>query len=419
MTQAQALKILKQGYNAYLTGPAGSGKTFLLNQFIHYLKGWQVVTGVTASTGIAATHLGGITIHSWAGFGIKDAASDGELKELTRRRHLRHRLLGAEVLVIDEVSMLHGRQLDLVDRIARLVRDDDRPFGGLQVILSGDFFQLPPVSGKGEEEASGVYDSQAWKELNLRVCYLDEQHRQEDQGFLNLLKEIRGNMVSLRSWDLLKERLGADLKSRVEPVKLYTHNFAVDEYNQKRLDEIDKRPQFYEMRAHGKKHLTEALARGCLAPQLLGLKIGAAVMFVKNNFEAGYVNGTTGKIVDFDEDNWPLVELEDERLLTVTPVAWALEDEGVIQAQITQLPLRLAWAVTVHKSQGMSLEAAEMDLSRAFVPGMGYVALSRVRALSGLKLLGLNEMALKVDQRAVELDKELRALSAAAERALE
>jgi len=413
MTHNQALKILKLGHNVLLTGPAGSGKTFLLNQFIHHLKRSDASVGITASTGIAATHLGGTTIHSWAGFGIKDRASEMELRELLRRPPLRRRLRSADVLIIDEISMLHAGQLDMADRILRLAREANLPFGGIQVVLCGDFFQLPPVSGGGASEATGAYGSKVWPELNLQVCYLEEQHRQDDPELLKILEGIRCNCVSDRSLEILKKRMEAELNAGFEPVKLYTHNFAVDDYNQKRLDEIDKKSHFYEMKAHGKKNLSDALKRGCLAPELLELKKGASVMFVKNNFEAGYVNGTVGEVIDFDEENFPIVETTAGDHLVVTPVTWVIEDQNVIQAQISQLPLRLAWAVTVHKSQGMSLDAAEIDLSRSFVPGMGYVALSRVRALSGLKLLGLNAMALQVDPRIVELDRELKDLSAA------
>ena len=163
----------------------------------------------------------------------------------------------------------------------------------------------------------------------------------------------------------------------------------------------------------GNALLTESLKKSCLAPETLQLKIGAQVMFVKNNFDAGYVNGTLGEVIDFDMKGLPVVRTFNGDEITVTPVSWEVREESVglvstetsVIASISQLPIRLAWAITIHKSQGMSLDAAEIDLSRAFIPGMGYVALSRVRSLKGLKLMGMNQTALQVNSDVAEIDR--------------
>jgi predicted ATPase len=417
MTQQEALDILKLGHNVYLTGSAGSGKTYLLNQYIKYLKENKIETAVTASTGIAATHMNGITIHSWSGLGIRDTLTEETMNELEERRYLWDRIKKTKVLIIDEVSMLHHFRLDLVDMLVRRFKQDSRPFGGMQVVLCGDFFQLPPVSRQGEREAHFVYHSEAWKTLDPTICYLHEQHRQTDQNHVRILNEIRCNDVSESTYEDLQSRFNKEPENNAEPTRLYTHNIDVDSINAKALGEINDESRVFEMTSHGRPPLVEILKKSCLAPEILHLKIGARVMFVKNNFEGGYVNGTLGKVVGFEIDA-PIVRTTRGRRIKAVPMSWSIEENGKVKAEISQVPLRLAWAITVHKSQGMSLDAVEVDLSKSFERGMGYVALSRVRTLGGLKLLGINDLALKVHEEVLEFDRSLQAFSATAAEAL-
>lgn len=408
MTQSEALEILKMGHNVFLTGPAGSGKTFLLNQYIAYLQQNSVDVGITASTGIAATHMNGMTIHSWCGMGIKDHLTKGEIEAMTAKPYLKRRFAHARVLIIDEISMLHGYRLDLVDYICKAFKQNLQPFGGLQVVMCGDFFQLPPVSRNGGD-ARFVYTSRVWQEMSLKVCYLDEQYRQSDPGFIGVLNEIRTSHISQATIDRLRERHDASMEDDwVTPTRLFTHNSNVDAINAKMLAEIPDKSRTFYMSAEGNEKLLDMSKNGCLAPEELALKIGAVVMFVKNNYQKGYVNGTMGEVVDFAESGYPIVRTYDGKNIEATPEHWMIEEHGQLQADISQVPLRLAWAITVHKSQGMSLDAAELDLRNCFVPGMGYVALSRVRSLSGIRLLGLNKMALQVDPDVLLFDLELQ-----------
>lgn len=409
MKQKEALEILKMGHNVYLTGPAGSGKTHLLNEYVNFLKKKNVEVGVTASTGIAATHMNGMTIHSWAGIGIKDYLDDWELDALTQKKHLAKRFENTKVLIIDEVSMLHHYRLDLIDKVCRAFKRKEFPFGGIQIILSGDFFQLPPIT-KGSDEISFVNKSNIWKNMNLKVCYLDEQHRHECDTLTTLLNNIRQNNTGEDILAPLRTRYRKNIEG-VTPTKLYTHNIDIDSINNKQLDLIDEPNKVYEMATKGKKNLVESLKKSCLAHDVLRLKKGAVVMFVKNNPIKKYVNGTLGKVVGFDVMNLPIVQIKDGRKITVEPESWTIDDEGKIKAELKQIPLRLAWAITIHKSQGMSLDAAEIDLSKSFVEGMGYVALSRIKTLDGLRLMGLNKIALEVNKEVLELDKELLELS--------
>lgn len=408
MKQTEALDILKMGHNAFITGAAGSGKTHLLNQYIHYLKEHGVEIGITASTGIAATHMGGMTIHAWSGLGIRDRLDEYELDLLESRRYLWQRMEHVKVLIIDEVSMLHHFRIDLVDRILRAFKRRDEPFGGIQVVLCGDFFQLPPVSRHGEPKAEFIYKSKVWQELDLRICYLEEQHRQTDRAYLEVLNDIRENSVSDRTLEHLHSRYPDGQTQVSSATKLYSHNIDVDKENDHELAKLPGELFVSQMSGRGKKALVDTLMKGCLAPETLRLKKNARVMFVKNNFEGGYANGTQGTVTVCDEDRI-VVKTIDGRTLPVTPATWMIAEEGEASAEITQFPLRLAWAITVHKSQGMSLDCAEVDLSRAFERGMGYVALSRVRTLDGLILKGLNNIALEVRGEVLAFDKKFRA----------
>ncbi len=408
MKQKDALKTLKEGNNVFITGAAGSGKTFLVEKFIKWARGKDKVVAVTASTGIAATHLNGITVHSWSGIKIHKTLSEKDIKGMMERDYLRNHIIYSDILVIDEISMLHAFQLDLVNEVCKKFRQDVRPFGGLQVVLSGDFFQLPPVvhGGNGSGFEHFAVNSPAWKELDLQVCYLTEQYRHKESQFYNLLNSIRQQSCSPADIELLKSRINAKLYSKIKPVKIYTHKKDVDAINAMELSKIKEKPVTHWMKSKGLAHLENQLQNNCLAPEELILKKGAVVMFVKNKFDQGYINGTMGTVKGFDDDNFPIVKTAEGKTIYARPASWTIEEQGEVLAEITQLPLRLAWAITVHKSQGMSLDLTEIDLSKSFEYGMGYVALSRVRSLDGLRLIGFNKMSLQVDPEVTKLDKQ-------------
>jgi ATP-dependent exoDNAse (exonuclease V) alpha subunit len=410
MKQKTALDILKLGHNVFLTGPAGSGKTYLLKQYIDYLKKNNIGVAVTASTGIAATHMNGQTIHSWSGMGISDVFNEEHYAKLKKRPYHKLKFTNTKVLIIDEISMLHAHQLDIVNSICKKFKEPFSPFGGLQVILCGDFFQLPPVAKYGQETRF-VIESEAWEEMNPKICYLEEQHRQEDRDMLKILNDIRNRSCNQKTLDLIISRQSKAIKNKITPTRLYTHNANVDYINDLELKKIKEESQMFLMTHSGNEHLVGSVIKGCLAPEMLVLKKGAVVMFVKNNFERGYVNGTLGKVTDFDLKGFPIVKTVSGRTIVATPERWAIEDGNDDLAAVTQVPLRLAWAITIHKSQGMTLDAVEMDLSKSFEYGMGYVALSRVRTLDGIKLLGINDMALEVNPKVYALDKILEGLS--------
>ena len=487
MKQATALDILKTGNNVFLTGSAGSGKTYTLNEYIHYLRARRVPVATTASTGIAATHMNGITIHSWSGIGIKDDLSERDLANLSRKKILKDRLRETAVLIIDEISMLHAKQLNAVNQVLKHMRQSDEPFGGIQVVVAGDFFQLPPVGNRGETNREKfAFMSQAWLEAGFKICYLTEQHRQntkDEQQSINLdtiLNQIRGEEgVSAEAIQALQDTFYQNVD--INRTRLFTHNVNVNKINEHELALLNGETVTYNAIAHGDNKLVENLKKSVRASDELTLKVGAKVMFIKNNNELGVSNGTMGELIgfttikplksssdrsanvedtDYDDseeeqkaanvddnesvatventdndleteaednnkplvstDRYPIIKLNDGRKVIAEGEEWVVEDEsGEVLASYTQIPLTLAWAITIHKSQGMTLDAAEIDLSKTFELGQGYVALSRLKSLEGLKLLGMNDLSLRLDPLARGADSRFQVLSLEAQQAFE
>ncbi len=407
MTQSEALDVLKTGANVFLTGEPGAGKTHTLNAYTTYLREHGIDVAVTASTGIAATHIGGMTIHAWSGIGIKDALTPYDLEQITTRERVAKRIAHAKVLVIDEISMLDANVVHMVDQVLRSVRRNREPFGGLQVVLVGDFFQLPPIGRTGEVQFA--FAAPLWHELGLMVCYLHEQFRQSDDSLAGLLSALRSSTVDESTYDILESCKETSFPDGIEPTRLYTHNADVDRMNAERLQALAGEKKIFAMESRGARPLIEGLKKSCLSPENLELKIGAMVMCTKNNFDVGYVNGTLGQIVRYEEKiGYPVIATLGGEELTISPASWSISEGDAVLAEVTQVPLRLAWAITVHKSQGMSLDAADMDLSNAFEYGQGYVALSRVRSLAGLLLRGCNQRALEVHPQVRAHDEEFQ-----------
>ncbi|MDE4454874.1 AAA family ATPase [Psychrobacter sp. DAB_AL62B] len=465
MRQSSALDILKTGQNVFLTGSAGSGKTYTLNQYIDYLRARRVPVAVTASTGIAATHMNGTTIHSWSGIGIKDELSDRDLSNLSRKQFLADRLKDTAVLIIDEISMLHAKQINLVSQVLKHVRKNDKAFGGIQVVVAGDFFQLPPIGSKGESNREKfAFMSEAWLDAKFHICYLSEQHRQVSEaanGGLDLddiLNQIRRQEVTFEAIAALEATYDQDVD--IKRTRLYTHNLNVNKINDKELTALSGEMMRFEATSVGDSKLVETLKKTVRTQDDLTLKVGSKVMFIKNNTELGVSNGTMGELIGFaavkvddskdnsdaliaeDDDStdtvkdnksakekakkgkekpkakqpttqkMPVVRLNSGREVIAEPEEWIIEDEtGDVLASYEQVPLCLAWAITIHKSQGMTLDAAEIDLSRTFELGQGYVALSRLKSLAGLQLLGMNDMSLQLDPLARGADKRFLVLS--------
>lgn len=456
MLQTEALEILKTGANVFLTGVPGAGKTYVINQYIQYLEDKGIYPAITASTGIAATHVGGSTIHSFSGIGIEKNIDDYKIEKIMEREKLVKKIQNTKVLIIDEISMLDAHTLDNVNKVLKNIKDPTKAFGGVQIIFVGDFFQLPPVTRRGEESKFFAFHALAWKEAKPLTCYLEEQFRQSDEVFTKLLLAIRENNIDEyhveiledlkkktfkklglkeekknseefeeESIILLEEKLkekdnkknkrenskdsndleGDDLKYDI--LELHSHNKNVDEINDRKLNLIPEKEFIFKMETFGKFSIVEGLMKSCLSPEILKLKIGAKVIFTKNDLEGKFVNGTMGVVKDLDREAI-VIETKAGKLIEVKKEEWKLEDDGKVKARIMQYPLRLAWAITVHKSQGMSLDEAIISLGETFEYGQGYVALSRVRSLEGLYLKSYNPKSLQVNAAISEFDEKIR-----------
>ena len=379
--------LVDAGENVCLTGPGGTGKSYRTRRMVERDPGRF---SVTASTGIAALNIGGLTLHRWSGMmlGPQNGESDEDYLDhlmADKRFSVRagfDRIRSAETLVIDEVSMLNGRTLDFLDFLARRLRGDARPFGGIQMIVTGDFLQLPPVKKDPRAAYDWAFESRAWKNAGFKVVHLTKIHRQEDAAFIGALSEFRFGRVTGHNARLLRSRVAKFPDANL--TRLFTHNAQVDKWNAYRLGEIDSELNIFDAVLAGPEHQQQFLINNLLTPQRLELKRGARVMFTVNSSEGGFVNGQTGIVTDFSFGR--IIVESESRQFSVEPFTWAYDSRDKRSASFKQFPLRLSYALTIHKSQGLTLDSAYIDVRAAREPGQAYVALSRLRTLTGLHL---------------------------------
>ncbi len=420
MKQTTALNILKSGKNVFITGSAGTGKTYLLNLYTQYLKERRVYPAIVAPTGIAASHLGGQTIHSFFALGIRESIDEGYVEFLMEKKYLKSRFSKLKLLIIDEVSMVSPELFLAMDLVLRGFKGIDAPFGSVQVVISGDFFQLLPVSKQAKEKRF-AWQSPSWKALGLQTCYLQEKFRQNDNRLIDVLDDIRSGNISEKTNKALAARMDVPLSDDTKITQLYTHNADVDRINLAELNKLEGEEKLYVYESKGSVKHIDKIFKSSLVLEELRLKKGALVIFIKNSPDGEYVNGTTGVIQSFSPiDKMPIVITTEGRKVKLEMEDWSLENEsGKVMATVSQVPLRLAWAITIHKSQGMTLDAARIDLSKTFEVGQGYVALSRIKSIEGLSLLGLNPMALRVDPLILHIDDRIKQASMKAQGAIE
>ena len=405
-SQRKAIDIIKQGENVLITGPAGTGKSYLL-QYIKNEFSYKKLH-ITATTGIAAVNVSGTTLHSWACLGIETLPLNEIVKNILSVKGIntRKKIQQAEMLAIDEISMLSSTTFELLDNLLKIVKGNEYPFGGIQLILFGDFFQLPPV-----KNPDFCFESQAWKDAEIRVVELKESFRQQDAEFLKLLNNIRWGERKKEDIALLKERFFAKCESKIiNPTILTTHNAYAEKMNIEFLTRITNREKIFEAEYSGKREKIEFLKKNCIAPEVLYLKIGAQVMMLKNTYaKDGVINGSIGIVVGFSlKKGYPIVEFQNGAEIVISPETWEIEKfdniagQLVVEAEMTQIPLRLAWAMTIHKSQGMTLDCAECDLKDVFTEGQVYVALSRVKNLEGLYIKSFDINNIKASQKVID-----------------
>ena len=389
----------KTDMSLFLTGKAGTGKTTFLREVVRYTKKKCIVL---APTGIAAVNAGAMTIHSFFQFGLGpfvqgviEPKSDFRINKskLELIRHL-------QLLIIDEVSMVRADLMDHIDVELRRIRRNSKPFGGVQLLMIGDLQQLPPIAHGGEDELLRQYyktlyffSSSALKSMKYSCIELKNVYRQTDRHFIDILNHARD--CTLTSQDI------SDLNARYVPgfspkpedgyIRLMTHNRQVDYVNETEMEKLDSKPYTFVAAVTG-----TFPEESYPTADSLTLKKGAQVMFIKNDPERRFINGTLGEVKSIDKNSIAVRLAESGTVIDVEPMEWQNiryqfdeESKEISSKQIgrfKQYPLKAAWAITVHKSQGLTFDKAIIDVHAAFSPGQAYVALSRCRTLDGLVL---------------------------------
>lgn len=408
--QEIALNLLKQGHNVFITGPAGTGKSFLIKSFIAWCKKTSRKVACTSTTGISAVLIGGVTLHSWAGLALAREDKHELAAKIIKKPFYVKRWCNVKALIIDEVSMLTPDFLEKLEYVARIIRKDPRIFGGIQVVTVGDMAQLPPIN------SCFCFEAPLWQELFQHSVFLNENVRQKDQVFQRVLAAIRLGEVNAEVRSVLLSRLGVNIDGDIRPTRLFSHRATVDELNKEELEKLIKNDNLpYTYHAYDKlvsKHdiaaprEAEYLARLDKSVQprkLLELCVGAQVMLVVNvEVAAGLCNGSRGVVIGFVNSR-PMVKFTNGLVIPISEIIVQLiidEDTFVYRYQV---PLILAWAITTHKSQGSTLDCAEVDIgSTIFEAGQAYVALSRVKSLEGLTISAIDFTKIRAHPKAVQ-----------------
>jgi len=407
--QELAINLICAGKSIFLTGNAGTGKTHIINEAIDRLTAQDKLVATTALTGCAALLLGrkAKTLHSWAGIGLGRDSTAVLVAKIKKFKNLATRWKYTDTLIIDEVSMLTPELLEKLNDIAQVLRKNSRPMGGIQCIFVGDFFQLPPVN-KGPEETTFVFESPVWRQCVPTTVELTQIVRQTDPVFHTILNEARAGILSDQSLAILKSRQNLDWKSlEIRPTLLFSRKAAVDQVNATNLKKLKGDRYTYKVKTVTSgdhvidldrpevKFAIDKLDRDAPYIPELTLAVGAQVMLLNNLLqEKGLVNGSRGIVTDFGKtaEAYPIVKFRNGMVLEIGPAEWACDDFETVKRQ--QVPLALAYAVTIHKAQGATLDCALIDIGRStFECGQAYVALSRVKSLESLYIWELEKTA--------------------------
>jgi ATP-dependent DNA helicase PIF1 len=451
--QEQALAAFKNGHNLLLTGPGGSGKTALIKKMVEISKAGGKNIQVCALTGCAAVLLNcqAKTVHSWAGIGLANGPADLVIKRIIANKKKTQNWKKVDILIIDEVSMMSQKNFEILDGIARGVRKDRAhlPFGGIQLVFSGDFYQLPPVSSNASFSPTYDYDdsvassafcfeSPRWESTIAVVVQLKKIFRQTDDVYTTILNRIRVGKLSKSAFDILNRQLNKTMPATFKPTILLPRKKDVEVINMAEMAKLTSNEKKYTLQrvemlpeelaasynssrnssnsnsnsssnsssiSHEQREMEYTyMVNNIMAEKEIILKVGAQVMCIANiDMESTepLVNGSQGVIVDFVSNGLPLVQFTNGYKRIIQYHTWSSETNASIG--VKQIPLIYAWAVTIHKSQGMSLDMAQIDAgSSIFECGQTYVALSRIKSLEGLYLTAFDPQKIKVNKKVQE-----------------
>jgi ATP-dependent DNA helicase PIF1 len=411
--QKNAFISMQKGKNVFLTGPGGSGKSFLLKYFIDYYKNLfedeDSKIYITSTTGLSSILIDGMTINRYSGIGTGEKEIDFYYKKIIKMKNLKKRWLETEVLIIDEISMMDPDIFDKLEILARKIRNIDKPFGGIQIILSGDFLQLPPVKSD-----SFCYESFSWDNVIEETFYFDKIIRQNDGLLQNVLNNIRLGIVNNDVRMLLDSCLNKKLFSNngIIPTLIFSRKKMVSEHNERELNKLIECGEIsykYTSQYEYSKNINESsydFYKDLINSQYsiednLIFSTKTQVMLTVNMQNEGLANGSRGIIIDFYNTN-PIVLFSDGKILEIKPHEFIIDENGFIVKKI-QIPLILSWAITIHKAQGMSLEMVETDIGNSiFEYGQAYVVLSRIKNIEGLSLINIDYTKIKAHPKVIK-----------------
>lgn len=391
--QTYALDMCDSGENIFLTGGAGSGKSYVIREFMKNKD--EKSLPILASTGAAAVLLGGRTFHSFFGLGIMEGGAQATLDRLMNDKRALKRIRSVEGVIIDEISMIPGDALAVAETISQVARESTLPWGGMRVIAVGDFGQLPPVARNGQKR-DWCFLNDVWKKSGFQTCQLKLNQRIQNSEFLNVLADIREGHMSARVTEFLEEHTKPHDEDH-PGTRLFPRRDQSEDYNQKKLAEINEDEIVVDSIYLGEQRYIDILGRSAPVPAQLRLKIGCRVLFLKNDMQRRWVNGTRGTVSAIESDHL-VVRKEGGREVKVEKISFSMLDaEGNAKASVIQFPVILAYATTIHKSQGATLDELWCDLGSLWEPGHGYVALSRLRDPAGLHIVRWSPRSFIVD----------------------
>ena len=409
-TYLKILTLLKNGENVFLTGFAGTGKSYILNKLKEYFK--KKLT-ITSTTGIAAVNVKGQTLHSWAGVGLCRNTVYNTVEKIKKRPTQYRQIMNCKILAVDEISMLNIEAFEYINEVLREVRECNDPFGGIQVFFIGDFFQLPPVEKEGEVRHY-CFDSPVWDKLGLKNVVLKKNYRQNEENFITALAHMRENCLEVEDIELLKTRCVENEDADI--LHIFSTNEEANRYNFAKFNMIEEPVKLFyaedgvyrgsklvtEGFTESENYILEIFSKNCRAEKEIALKLGARVMLLVNmDFNKGLINGACGVIQGFNQDTIS-IKFDNGIVSNIPKHKFEYYYNERVVAERMQYPLKLAYGITIHKSQGMTLDRLVVDCARIFERGQSYVAMSRVKTLEGLYLKNFEPEKVLVDNRVAE-----------------